>query len=342
MPDRYFPLSMFSPGITVVANLGFDFDALADMAGIPHGLLGDPNALITGRQYHEIAALGARLLQDPAFGLNVSEFIRLDMFDVLGPLFATTPTVRSYMQDCTRFAPLIDPCVDLLFDEEGDESRFVCAIAPDQGVDDRFFHAEAIFCGGIRIVKSVFRAEYAGPRRIEMQHDGSAWLAAYRKHFGEQVEIVFNAQHNVIISDRGHLDIANPGHSPTVHAQMQKLALARLAALPNVETASTAVLRILGQETGQRVLDLADVAARLGMTTRTLQRRLGEEDTTFQRLRDGLRMQQAQAMLRDKTLDIATIAATLGFSEPATFHRAFKAWSGLSPAEYRRRHPAVG
>lgn len=337
MSDRLFPLSMFSTAIPIVTGMGFDFDSLADMANIPHGLLGDPNAMITARQYHELASLGRRLLHDPAFSLNVTEWLRLEMFELLGPLFATTPTVRSYLQDCVRFMPLIDPCVDGRLEEEGDDARYFCFIVPDQGVDDRFFHAEANFAGGFRLLRAVFQRAEVTPQRIEMQHDGSAWLDTYRKHFGEHTEFVFNAPENVAIFSRQWLDLANPGHSPTVHAHMLKLALARLASLPSVDTTSTSVMRVLERETGQRILDLGDVAGMLGMTPRTLQRRLGEENTTFQKLRDGVRLQQAQAMLRDESLDIATIAATLGFSEPTTFHRAFKTWSGLSPAEFRRR-----
>ncbi|MFZ5723580.1 MAG: AraC family transcriptional regulator ligand-binding domain-containing protein [Pseudomonadota bacterium] len=341
MTDRLFPLATFSPAISVVANLGLNMDALADMAGIPHGLLADPKALITGRQYHELAALGGRLLHDPAFALNVSEWIRLDMFEVLGPLFSTTATIRSYVQDTVRFMPLIDPCIDVSLAEEGDEAHYFCHLVPGQGADSRFFHAEACFAGGYRMMRSVFGrpGEPDLPLlRIEVQHDGSGWLDAWRRHFGDRTEFVFNAPANVAVFRREWLDRDNRGHSPAIHALMQKAALARLAELPNVETASTAVLRLLEQETGTRILDLGEVAAKLGMTTRTLQRRLVEEHTTFQQLRDGLRLRQAQALLRDGTQDIATIAATLGFSEPATFHRAFKAWAGLSPAEYRRRH----
>lgn len=340
MTVRLFPLSTFSSGIAVAAGMGINIDSVADMVGIPHGLLGDPNALITARQYHELGALGRQLLQDPAFALAVTDIIRLDMFDVLGPLFATAETARSYLQDAIRFMPLIDPCIDTSLDEEGAEARFFCHLLPEQGADDRFFHAEAAFAGGHRIMRSVFKRPDLYAIRLELQHDGSPWLHAYRHRFGDAVEIVFNAPENVAVFNRDALDLRNPGYSPTVHAHMEKAAIARMAALPSVESASTAVVRVLEQEAGRRVMDIGDVAAELATSTRTLQRRLVDENTSFQKLRDGVRLRQAQAMLRDPGQDFATIAATLGFSEPASFHRAFKAWSGLSPTEYRRRHAA--
>lgn len=341
MTERLFPLSTFSPGIAVAGRLGFSFDTIADMAGIQHGLLADPNALVTAHQYHELAALGARLLQNPAFALAVTDLIRLEMFDVIGPLFATTETGRSYLLEAVRFMPLINPCVDTLLDEEGDEARYECVLLPEQGADNRFFHAEAVFGTGHRLMQQVFHAPHMSAFRFEFQHDGSAWLQSFRDRFGDELEIVFNAPRNIAYFHRAVLDLRNPAYSPTVHAHMLKLAEARLASLPNVDSASTLVLRVLEQEAGRRVMDIGDVAAQLGMSTRTLQRRLVDEHTSFQKVRDGLRMRQAQAMLRDPSVDFVTIAATLGFSEPASFHRAFKAWTGLSPTEYRRQQPGA-
>lgn len=337
MTERMFPLSTFSTAIAVVAGMGVNFDALAEEAGIPHGLLGDPSALITARQYHDLALFASVLYDDPGLGLFIADLIRLEMFDVLGPLFATSGDVRAYLLDSIRFMPLIDPCVDIRLEEDGDEARYTCDVLSPFDADTRFFHAEAIFAGGFRLMQSVFKRHDVGAFRVEFRHDGSDWLEEYRKRFGPDVEIVFNAPANVSVFRRELLALRNPGHSPAIHAHMEKLALARLAALPSVATTSAEVLRVLEREAGRRVMDIGDVAAELGMTTRTLQRRLVDERTTFQKLRDGLRLRQAQAMLRDDAADFATIAATLGFSEPASFHRAFKAWSGLSPAEFRRR-----
>lgn len=336
MPARLFPLSTFSSGLTVLAGMGINLDQITDKIGIAPGLIGDPQALITARQYHELAALGQRMMRDRAFALNVADWVRLDMVDVLGPLFATCETVRSYLLTAARFIPLISPCFDTRLEEDGSEARYFCIIATDQGVDDRFFHAEACYATGQKLLDSVFRQQPFRPRRLELQHDGSAWLDQYHRRFGTAVEVVFNAPDNVAIYDRAVLDIRNPGYSPSVHAQMERLALARLATLPNVDTVATQVIRLLEQEAGRRILDLDDVAGALGMTARTLQRRLMPD--TFQKLRDGVRYRQAQALLRNPACDVATIAATLGFSEPATFHRAFRGWSGLSPTEFRRRH----
>lgn len=90
-------------------------------------------------------------------------------------------------------------------------------------------------------------------------------------------------------------------------------------------------LRTLPAET----VPLAHVAGALRCSPRTLQRRLREAGTSLQSILDEVRFQRAQEMLADLSRGLKDIAATLGFSEPAAFHRAFVRWSGRSPGQWR-------
>ena len=81
----------------------------------------------------------------------------------------------------------------------------------------------------------------------------------------------------------------------------------------------------------------ADLAAHLGMSERTLQRRLREEDTSTHGLLRDLRKRRARELLTTR-VSISEIAYLLGYSEPSAFHRAFKRWFDCAPLEYRSRH----
>ena len=78
------------------------------------------------------------------------------------------------------------------------------------------------------------------------------------------------------------------------------------------------------------------VAGVLGSSARSIQRRLNEERTTFQRVLDDLRKDLASQYLEDRSHPIAEIALLLGFSDQTTFHRAFVRWTGRTPGEVRR------
>ena len=83
---------------------------------------------------------------------------------------------------------------------------------------------------------------------------------------------------------------------------------------------------------------LAAAGLAMGMAPQTLRRRLRDEGHSFQGLKDALRRDAAIAALARPELSLPSIALQLGFSEPSTFHRAFKKWTGVAPGAYRSHH----
>ena len=79
------------------------------------------------------------------------------------------------------------------------------------------------------------------------------------------------------------------------------------------------------------------VAERLGMSARTLQRKLHASGTSHQELLDEMRRDLAVRYLREPGMAVCEVAYLLGFSESSAFHRAFKRWTGTTPSEFRRR-----
>jgi AraC-like DNA-binding protein len=77
------------------------------------------------------------------------------------------------------------------------------------------------------------------------------------------------------------------------------------------------------------------IARELHVSTRTLKRKLAEHDTTFSAIRDGVRLQRALLLLDDRALSIAEIAQRLGYTELPNFTRAFRKWTGRTPASFR-------
>lgn len=82
---------------------------------------------------------------------------------------------------------------------------------------------------------------------------------------------------------------------------------------------------------------IEDVAKALHFSLRTLSRRLGEEGTSFQAIKDELRRDVAIQKLTKTRIPVAVIGNQIGFDDPTTFHRAFKKWTGSPPGAYRRK-----
>jgi AraC-like DNA-binding protein len=83
-------------------------------------------------------------------------------------------------------------------------------------------------------------------------------------------------------------------------------------------------------------LTLDAAATALAVSRRTLTRRLSEEGASFRHILDDVRRDVARALLQDRSLSIADIAFFLQYSEPATFHRSFRRWTGLTPHAFRK------
>jgi AraC-like DNA-binding protein len=80
---------------------------------------------------------------------------------------------------------------------------------------------------------------------------------------------------------------------------------------------------------------LERIADNLGLTPRTLQRKLQELDTSYNDVLDQMRRQLAMRYLREPQMAICEVAYLLGFSESSSFHRAFKRWTGVTPKGFR-------
>lgn len=95
------------------------------------------------------------------------------------------------------------------------------------------------------------------------------------------------------------------------------------------------VRAMIGHDFSQGFPGFETISAALNMSAPTLRRRLKQEGTTFQQLKDECRCDAAQDYLRRRDLPINAIAQQMGFTDPSAFHRSFKKWTGLTPGEYR-------
>ena len=109
--------------------------------------------------------------------------------------------------------------------------------------------------------------------------------------------------------------------------------------LGNEDPVETLVEREISRSLSEGIPKMADVARRLAMSERTLHRRLSERSVSFKSLVRKTRRHVAENLLRNSRYPVTEVAFLTGFSEQSAFHRAFKRWSGITPAQWRARHP---
>ncbi|MCG8671121.1 MAG: AraC family transcriptional regulator [Pseudomonadales bacterium] len=115
-----------------------------------------------------------------------------------------------------------------------------------------------------------------------------------------------------------------------------KEAPGNLIVIPDNDNSVTAQVRsIIGKDFREEFPDFETVAKILNTTPQTLRRRLKQENSSYQEIKDTMRRDAAIYYLSRSQYSINEIAELMGFSEPSTFHRAFKKWTGLTPGNYR-------
>jgi AraC-like DNA-binding protein len=122
-----------------------------------------------------------------------------------------------------------------------------------------------------------------------------------------------------------------------VNGMLQSFPAEILKLDPTSTSISERVLGLIGSNFSRDVPTLQQVAERLHMTTPTLHRRLREEGSSFQQLKDRARRDTATRLIRSGGYSGQQLAELTGFSDASTFHRAFKKWTGLTPQAFREQ-----
>ena len=182
------------------------------------------------------------------------------------------------------------------------------------------------------------------PVSAAFEHREPDCLADYQNYFGRRV--TFNARRYEIVIDATALAKPMPQVVEGIFESVSELgnqALKKVRAEEDtaklVREAITAKVRdaITSRLAQDSKLDLTHISQALQMTPRTLQRRLEQQQTTFERILVETRKELAEQLLRDTDLTMIDIANRLGFSEASAFTRAVGSWFGDNPSSIRRR-----
>src|SRR5262249_39824902 len=205
---------------------------------------------------------------------------------------------------------------------------------PEIAPDNARFDAEAALSLILGIGKRFLRND-APPFRVRFAHPRPASIAEHERIFRCPIE--FEAPRNEILFAPRLLDLPHAHRGDAVCELLRARAEELLARRSSEDGVIERVLDLLRYRSELVAVDPDDIAARLGLSARSLQRRLRARGASLSQLVDLARKEIACSALAQPEAPIKDVAARLGFSEPSAFHRAFKRWMGETPAEFRRR-----
>lgn len=282
----------------------------------------------------QFLANAVELTGEPNLGLLAARATKLGTFDVLEYAAASAPTWRAAIETAFRYCRLMNEAADFRIELAGDKAHIVLRSTVPltrPGID---FQSAAFHIAASRWVEPL-------PLELEvwLTYPEPADLSVHRATFSASI-FRFDAPWNGFVCDASRLQTTLATADPSLHRVLREHAESMLAKLAPgdslIEHVRAHVLGTLKQ--GPR--DAVAVASQLGMSRRTLTRRLHEQGTSFSELVDDVRRQAAIHFLTDSEHTAEDIAFLVGFSEASAFVRAFKRWVGVAPIAYRRAHRA--
>lgn len=322
--------SYLQPLVETAAARGVTAERLAAAAGLPAGVLRPLPDSLAARDYIALLDAGAALTADPHFGLHVGERVRPGTFTVYGLVLMACRDVGQALEQTQRYEVLAHDLGRTQLGVEGADALYAW-ISHYPGASRHL--VESVFAG-IRIFGSWLAGRPLSPRHIGFVHHSDAPLDEYERVLGVRPQ--FGAPGNIARFDAAILAMPVPDADPSLYPVLRQHA-ERLLAARNAEGSG-----ILAQVRSMLVKQLAHggarlpaMAAELGMSPRTLQRKLADAGSSFQELLDGARYELARDYLRQRELGLVDIAFLLGYQEQSAFTHAFREWSGLNPGAWR-------
>jgi AraC-like DNA-binding protein len=303
-----------------------------DLAGIARADLADPTQLLPVGRYDQLVRLARRLSNDPDLGLHAGEAAPDGGAHVVGHILYNCASVRDAIALFIRYAPIVIEGARLALYETRDAAHAIYS-HPEIADDNARYDAEFALTLILGIGKRFLRTD-TPPYRVRFAHSKPASTAEHDRIF--RCPIDWDAQANEILFSPRLLDLPHVYRDEPLCELLKARAEELLARRRDDDRLPERVLDLL-KYSAEVGADADGVARRLGLSPRSLQRRLRARGASLSELIDLARKEIACAALAHPDAPIKDLAARLGFSEPSAFHRAFKRWMGTTPAEFRKR-----
>ena len=284
-------------------------------------------------KYFALVDLVADVLDDPCFGLHFGAAHAFETAGVFNYIVQNSPNVGAAIANSVRYLRLIVDAADLSVELAGSRACLVYRITDPSIVPSRHY-TEMVIAYGLKGMRVIVHDAGWTPREILFRHAPPTDLSPYERLFGATVR--FQQDVDALVFDRTLL--SQPIHT----ADLQLLQILEthaqeiLAELPPADDLVSRLEQFVVGALPNASAGLGAAARALGMSTRTLQRRLRERGIVYAGLIDEVRRRLSGRYLADRDLSLGEIAYLLGYSESSAFNRAYRRWTGRTPSADRR------
>lgn len=332
--------------VDFAVSKGADRVALLARAGIEPDALTHQDNRVSVAKYIALFEAAAELTGIPAISLEYGKAVRMQEISIVGLICEACERVTDVPIQLNRYAQLV------IDDDRGEPATLMRGVAKNGGAwieGPSSLFTENPIIAETEITRLIWntRVMFANtpefktikfPRIVHFMHKAPAYAAEYERIF--DAPVVFESDWNAMEIDPAFLMLKQPPVNRYVFSVLSERAEALMKSFESDRTTRGRVESLLMGilHTGEASMDV--VAEKLGQSRQTLYRNLKDEGVTYEQVLDELRHKLALHFLNGKRVSVNETAYLVGFSDPASFSRAFKRWTGVSPREVRTARAA--
>lgn len=330
-PNRISTLSgvahMLARGIE---TYGIDSHAVFERAGIDLSDSRNPESRLPSVAMQKVWHMATKLSGDDCFGISIAQNVQPTALHGLGFAWMASDTLADALDRLARYYRVLVTAGEVILDHQSAESCLWYKI-PDHRGQIAWSSIDAAL--GIFLQMSRLTAgSDVSPVRIEMQRPKPDCLVRMEAFFN--CPVTFEAAENRIYFDRVRIHAQLPTANPALARINDQVVMDYLARCDRNDIVNRVRTQII-ERLPSGLPAQNTIADSLHMSTRNLQRKLNEADTSFKTLLDDIRQQLAKQYLREQQRSVGEISFLLGFSEHTNFTRAFRRWTAMSPEQFR-------
>lgn len=316
--------------IDLVENAGHPLSLLLEGTSLAHLGIDDIGARIDSQDFNRLVNNALLLTDNPALGLELGLKLNLSAHAVLGQAFLTCRNLQEVLDLFLRFYHLVSPNLQIEF-EIGKKRCYLTTFTDIEDLPTAFEH-EVMYAGIQNTLSGLLNLPDL-QLRVELPYSAPEYADQYTEVFGN--DVCYDCMKGRVSFDKSLLKCLLPSSNPALR-KMYEAECTRLLAGLESNSVSDQTLVLLRKLEGQYP-QMPQIAEMLNYTARTYRRRLDVESTSYQILLDQVRTEQATRYLNNTRMSLASIAYAIGFNDASNFRRAYKRWTGNSPASIRRK-----
>ncbi len=312
----------------LMGSYGLDSDVIYQAVGLSKDDFKNPEKRIGHATVAALWNKAEELIADPCYGLSAAKIWRPSDLGALGYAWLASSSLRTSLNRLSRYARIATDLLELNLSEQ--DERFILEF----NFIDNKTPLIAQIDGSMAIVMEMCRINYVAPLdpiSISVTHAEANCQSQYYAYY--RCPIQFNQAVNSISLALDAIDITLPSSNPYL-AQLHDQIMLKYISLLDKEDIIDRIKKIIARLLPSGEISDQKVAAVLHLSSRSLQRRLNKNGTTFKQLLREVRQDLAGEYLLKKDFSLAEIAFQLGFSEQSSFTRAFKQWTGQTPGKF--------